>query len=180
VTASPVFHLERVASPIGCILLVSDGDGRVVALDFETHEARMHRLLKAQHGAGRFTLASGAGPAAVTARIHAYFAGELGALDGVEVRTGGTAFERTVWSALRRIPVGTTTTYGRLAAAIGRPSASRAVGRANGNNPVGIVVPCHRVIGADGSLTGYGGGVERKRWLLEHEMNERGTGTRRS
>jgi methylated-DNA-[protein]-cysteine S-methyltransferase len=81
----------------------------------------------------------------------------------------GTDFQRTVWQALRRIPCGTTISYGELARRIGRPAAVRAVGLANGANPVGVVVPCHRVIGADGSLTGYGGGIERKRWLLAHE-----------
>ena len=84
-------------------------------------------------------------------------------------RPAAPPFQREVWAALRAIPVGATTSYGRLAAAIGRPKAVRAVGLANGSNPIGIVVPCHRVIGADASLTGYGGGLERKRWLLEHE-----------
>jgi methylated-DNA-[protein]-cysteine S-methyltransferase len=92
------------------------------------------------------------------------------AIDAVDVRTGGTDFQRRVWAALRRIPAGTTTSYGRLAAAIGSPSACRAVGLANGANPIGIVVPCHRVIGADKTLTGYGGGIDRKRWLLDHEL----------
>jgi len=87
----------------------------------------------------------------------------------VPVRAGGTPFQRVVWAALREIPPGRTTSYGQLAARLGRPGASRAVGLANGANPVAIAVPCHRVIGADGTLTGYGGGIERKRWLLEHE-----------
>ena len=81
----------------------------------------------------------------------------------------GTPFQRAVWAALRRIPAGETLSYGQLAAQIGKPKAVRAVGLANGSNPVGVVVPCHRVIGADGSLTGYGGGLPRKLWLLEHE-----------
>jgi methylated-DNA-[protein]-cysteine S-methyltransferase len=81
----------------------------------------------------------------------------------------GTSFQRSVWAALRTIRCGETTSYGRLAAMLGRPKAMRAVGMANGSNPVSIIVPCHRVIGADSSLTGYGGGVERKRWLLQHE-----------
>lgn len=98
-----------------------------------------------------------------------YFAGDIDALDGVAVQTNGTEFQRTVWAELRRIPRGTTTTYGELAARIGKPTAARAVGLANGSNPVSIVVPCHRVIGADGSLTGYAGGTARKEWLLRHE-----------
>jgi methylated-DNA-[protein]-cysteine S-methyltransferase len=85
------------------------------------------------------------------------------------VQTAGTLFQREVWRALREIPCGSTVSYGKLAQQIGRPAAIRAVGLANGSNPIGVVVPCHRVIGADGSLTGYGGGIERKRWLLAHE-----------
>jgi methylated-DNA-[protein]-cysteine S-methyltransferase len=91
------------------------------------------------------------------------------ALDGLTVTTGGTDFQRSVWKALRAIPAGETRTYGQLAAAIGSPKAVRAVGLANGRNPVALIVPCHRVIGANGTLTGYAGGLERKRWLLQHE-----------
>jgi methylated-DNA-[protein]-cysteine S-methyltransferase len=93
----------------------------------------------------------------------------LTAIDSLPVKTGGTVFQRSVWAALRTIPTGKTTTYGRLAAGLSRPKAVRAVGMANGANPISIVVPCHRVIGADATLTGYGGGLERKRWLLQHE-----------
>ena len=84
----------------------------------------------------------------------------------------GTTFQREVWRTLLRIPFGVTWSYGQLAAAIGKPSASRAVGAANGRNPIAIIIPCHRVIGADGSLTGYGGGEPAKRWLLDHELVE--------
>jgi methylated-DNA-[protein]-cysteine S-methyltransferase len=101
-------------------------------------------------------------------QLRAYFAGELTCFD-LTLETGGTPFQRRVWDALQKIPYGTTTTYGALAAEIGQPRAVRAVGAANGRNPISIVVPCHRLVGADGSLTGYGGGLERKRWLLEHE-----------
>jgi methylated-DNA-[protein]-cysteine S-methyltransferase len=159
--------LERVASPLGTILLVADGDGAVRALDFEDHEARMRRLLARHYGA--CGLESGKAPADVTRRLAAFFAGELAGLEGIPVRTNGTEFQRQVWAALRRIPAGSTWTYGELAGVIARSGASRAVGLANGSNPIGIIVPCHRVIGADGTLTGYGGGLERKRWLLEHE-----------
>ena len=103
------------------------------------------------------------------AALQAWFAGDLRAFDGLSITTGGTEFQRRVWAALRDIPAGETRSYGQLAAAIGQPTAVRAVGLANGANPVGIVTPCHRVIGAGGALTGYAGGVERKRWLLEHE-----------
>jgi methylated-DNA-[protein]-cysteine S-methyltransferase len=94
---------------------------------------------------------------------------ELAAIDGILVETGGTAFQRSVWAALRNIPVGLKLGYGALASRLKCPKAVRAVGLANGANPVEIVVPCHRIIGSDGTLTGYGGGVHRKRWLLNHE-----------
>ena len=112
---------------------------------------------------------AGREPERVRAAVEAYFAGDVHALDGLTVTTGGTDFQRSVWKALRAIPAGETRTYGQLAAAIGSPKAVRAVGLANGRNPVGLIVPCHRVIGANGTLTGYAGGLERKRWLLQHE-----------
>ncbi|HZU98686.1 MAG TPA: methylated-DNA--[protein]-cysteine S-methyltransferase [Planctomycetota bacterium] len=108
-------------------------------------------------------------PRAVAARLEAYFAGDLAALDALEVEPEGTDFQRRVWAELRKIRPGETISYGELARRIGRPRAVRACGRANATNPIGLVIPCHRVIGADGSLTGYAGGIERKRWLLEHE-----------
>jgi methylated-DNA-[protein]-cysteine S-methyltransferase len=106
--------------------------------------------------------------AAAAAQLAAYFAGELTSFD-LDLAPDGTPFQRKVWTALRGIPYGQTVTYGQLAARIGAPAASRAVGLANGKNPISIVVPCHRVIGADGSLTGYGGGLPRKRFLLDLE-----------
>ena len=110
-----------------------------------------------------------ANPLGVSEKVRAYLAGDLYSLDGIAVDPGGTEFQQTVWSALRKIPVGTTRTYGQLAASIGRPTASRAVGLANSLNPVAIVIPCHRVIGSHASLTGYAGGLPRKQWLLRHE-----------
>ena len=107
-------------------------------------------------------------------RVRAYFAGVLSALAEVPVRTGGSEFQRTVWQTLREIPAGDTTSYGRVAARLGRPSASRAVGHASGANPIAIAIPCHRVVGASGALTGYAGGLERKRWLLAHEARALG------
>jgi methylated-DNA-[protein]-cysteine S-methyltransferase len=98
-----------------------------------------------------------------------YFDGEIGCLDTIEWRTSGTPFQRKVWTGLTRIAPGKTLSYGALAAKLGCPTAVRAVGLANGSNPISVVVPCHRVIGTDGSLTGYGGGIARKRWLLTHE-----------
>jgi len=160
-------YLDRVPSPIGAILLVSDGEV-LRALDFEDYEPRMQRLLR--NYCGRYDLTQGVCNGA-RQHIAAYFDGDFTALDAIPVQTGGTEFQRRVWAALRQIPPGSTTSYGRLAAKIGAPKASRAVGLANGANPVAIVVPCHRVIGADSSLTGYGGGLPRKAWLLRHEAN---------
>jgi methylated-DNA-[protein]-cysteine S-methyltransferase len=160
---------DRVSSPLGTLALAWDDEQRLRVLDFQTHETRMARLLRRHYGEGGYTLVPAPAPAAIAVPLGAYFAGALRAIETVPVETGGTEFQRHVWAALREIPAGTTTTYRELAASIGRPSACRAVGLANGANPVGIVVPCHRVIGADGTLTGYGGGLERKRWLLAHE-----------
>ena len=107
------------------------------------------------------------------AQLHAYFAGELERFE-LPLAPRGTAFQRSVWDALREIPYGRTTTYSELAASIGRPSACRAVGAANGRNPLPVIVPCHRVLGAAGALTGYGGGLERKRDLLAFEAAKAG------
>jgi len=160
--------LDRLPSPIGTLQLVCDDADTLCALHFGEDDARLPRLLRRLYGA-RDVPRPRAAPHAIRDALDAFFAGDLGATDRVAIRTPGSEFQRRVWTALRRIPPGTTTSYGALAAAIGRPGANRAVGLANGANPIGIVVPCHRVIGADGSLTGYGGGMERKRWLLEHE-----------
>ena len=163
--------LSRYAAPPladfgGDLLVVTEGE-TLRALDFADFEARMRTLLARHYGA--VTLVEGALPASIAAALDAYFAGDLAALDAVPVATGGSKFQRSVWAALRAIRPGTTTGYGALAAVIGNPGAARAVGLANGSNPIGIVVPCHRVIGANGTLTGYAGGVARKEWLLWHE-----------
>ena len=160
----------RIPSPLGDLLAVTDAAGRLHALDFEDYAPRLARLLRRHYGAAAATPPAGRAPIALRDALDAYFAGRLEALDTLAVETGGTAFQRRVWAALRRIPAGTTISYGTLAERLGQPSASRAVGLANGSNPVCIVVPCHRVIGADGTLTGYGGGLARKRWLLAHEQ----------
>jgi len=154
-------RIAHVSSPVGR-LLVAASDTHVCALAFEDDSSILRRF-------GKVTLIDHPDPLGAATCLDAYFDGDLHALDALPVDTGGTAFQRAVWSALRRIPAGSTTTYGQLAADIGRPTATRAVGLANGSNPVAIVVPCHRVIGANGTLTGYGGGLPRKRWLLEHE-----------
>jgi methylated-DNA-[protein]-cysteine S-methyltransferase len=153
-------------SPLGELTVVTAGD-RLAGLQFSDCAARLRRALERRFGGA--ALVAGPVPAAVAGALRAYFAGDLGALDAVEVDAGGTAFQARVWRALRRIPPGTTAAYRDLARRIGAPGAVRAVGAANGANPVGLVLPCHRVIGADGALHGYAGGVARKRWLLRHE-----------
>jgi len=162
------FALDRLPTPIGDALVVCDDAGRLRALDFADYKERMRRLLRLQY-AGGIELRLGKAPQCVRESLDAYFSGEHIALDKIELETGGTGFQRKVWTALRGIPVGSTSTYGALAAAIGLPKAIRAVGAANGANPISIVLPCHRVIGSDQRLTGYGGGLSRKRWLLTHE-----------
>ena len=165
-------RLERRPSPLGDILLVSDLEGRLRALDFEGYEPRMLRLLGLHYG--EVSLSPGEAPRSVQAALDAYFAGDVAAIDGVPAITAGSEFQREVWAALRDIGPGQTLSYGQLAARIGRPAASRAVGAANGANPVALIVPCHRVIGATGSLTGFGGGLDRKQWLLDHERRHTG------
>ena len=163
-----VFNVEVLPSPLGRMLIVSDSMQRLRALDWEDHEERMRRGLRRIYGREP-QLTRSAAPAATRRALQRYFAGKLQAIDEIPVQTGGTPFQSNVWRALRRIPAGTTLSYGRLAGRLKCPLAVRAVGFANGSNPVSIVIPCHRLIGSDGSLTGYGGGLERKRWLLEHE-----------
>ncbi|MGO9403434.1 MAG: methylated-DNA--[protein]-cysteine S-methyltransferase [Terriglobales bacterium] len=161
---------NRIHTPIGEMVIVADREGNLRATDWTDHEARMHRLLRLHYGENGFRLESASNPNGLTDAVSRYFAGELDVIDALPVETGGTLFQREVWRALREIPCGTTVSYTQLAEQIGRPAAVRAVGLANGSNPVGVVIPCHRVIGSDGSLTGYGGGIKRKRWLLEHEQ----------
>lgn len=112
---------------------------------------------------------SDADPAGSASVLRRYFDGDLDSLDAVPVELHGTPFQQRVWLALRTVKPGTTLSYSELAARVGSPSAIRAVGAANGANPIAIVLPCHRIIGRDGSLTGYGGGLARKQWLLAHE-----------
>jgi methylated-DNA-[protein]-cysteine S-methyltransferase len=162
-------YLEKIPAPPGTMLVLTDEEDRLRALDWEDYEARMHRLLRLHYGENNFVLSERGGRSNARHALEDYLAGDLLALDTIQVETGGTAFQREVWKTLRHISPGQTVGYGELAARIGKPKAVRAVGLANGANPVGVAVPCHRVIGANGSLTGYGGGLERKRWLLVHE-----------
>lgn len=165
--ASPRFHLDRFETPIGTALLVTDDQNFLRALDWSDYEARLHLLLRRHYG--EYVLAAASAPRDITAALTGYFSGDLGQLKKIKWRTGGTAFQRSVWAALPSIPAGTTSSYGVMAARLNAPKSARAVGLANGANPISVVVPCHRLIGADGSLTGYGGGLERKQWLLAHE-----------
>jgi methylated-DNA-[protein]-cysteine S-methyltransferase len=163
-----IFTVDSMPSPVGPILVVSDSQQRLRGLGWEDREDRLRRDLARIYKRPP-ELVRGAAPAAIRRALQRYFAGKLQAIDEIPVQTGGTPFQSNVWHALRKIPAGTTLSYGRLASRLRCPLAVRAVGFANGSNPISIVVPCHRLIGADGSLAGYGGGLERKRWLLAHE-----------
>lgn len=162
--------LDRMNTPIGELLLVADGSGKLRAMEWTDYEPRLHRFLRLHYGQNGYALIPTRNLHALRDKMDRYFAGDVHAIDKIEVETAGTPFQRSVWKELRNIPCGAPMSYGNLAQRIGRPTAVRAVGLANGSNPIGVVVPCHRVIGSNGSLTGYGGGIERKRWLLDHEQ----------
>jgi methylated-DNA-[protein]-cysteine S-methyltransferase len=166
-------HVAEIESPLGTLLLAARG-GRLCALEFADHRMRMHEIFAARFRELRLKPEATEQDARlardVGARLGAYFAGDLDALSEIAVDPGGTQFQQRVWMELRRIPPGTTCSYAELASRIGKPKAMRAVGLANSKNPVAVIIPCHRVVGADGSLTGYAGGIDRKRWLLNHEL----------
>ncbi|MGI0485265.1 methylated-DNA--[protein]-cysteine S-methyltransferase [Pantanalinema rosaneae CENA516] len=153
-------------SPLGKILLVSH-ETHLCALDFADYETRMLTLLQKRYGS--FRLSATTYLQDISDRITAYLAGDYHALDAVPVSTGGTPFQQRVWATLRTIPPGTVISYRDLAERIGQPNACRAVGMANSQNPIAIVLPCHRVISSNNQLTGYAGGLPRKYWLLQHE-----------
>lgn len=165
--------IDKISSEIGTISIVSNGE-KLCALDFADNEERMLKLLQKRYG--KFSLQNVKNPQGFSSQIAAYFKGDVydgqslrHSLQNIPLDTGGTAFQQQVWLALQTIPWGTTISYGELAAKINKPTAYRAVGLANSLNPIAIVLPCHRVIGANNQLTGYAGGIERKRWLLHHE-----------
>lgn len=170
--ASLTFLLERIETPTGRMFIVTDDEQRLRAVDWEDCEGRMRRLFQRRYGTTGVQLHDAVRPSPARQALEAYFAGELEAVTGVPAAAEGTPFQRAVWAALCRIPTGQTVTYGALAAGLGCPKAVRAVGLANGANPIAIFVPCHRVIGANSSLTGYAGGLARKRWLLAHESRD--------
>jgi methylated-DNA-[protein]-cysteine S-methyltransferase len=166
VRAQESLHLETVPSPIGDLLVATLGDA-VCAIAFEGGEVETEKYLARRYR--ECDQVPGRAPARVRKALEGYFEGDMAAFEGIEAAARGTAFQERVWGALREIPAGRTASYADIAHRIGQPSAVRAVGLANGQNPVPIIVPCHRVIGRDGSLTGFGGGLERKAWLLRHE-----------
>jgi len=163
------FFIDRLATPIGELIVIADAEDKLRAVDWSDHEARLARLNDRYYGKGRYTLTHRRDPGGLSSAMRRYFEGEIGVLAHLPVATNGTPFQTSVWRALRGIEDGTAISYAELARRIGKPRAVRAAGLANGQNPISIVVPCHRVIGSDGSLTGYGGGLARKRWLLAHE-----------
>ncbi len=158
--------VDSLDTPLGTVSLACDGRA-LVALEF-CSPAGLASRLRARYGPG-IAIRPARDPLGLTGRVRDWFAGDLEALAEVPVDGGGTPFQRRVWAALRQIPAGETESYSALASRLGNPGAARAVGLANARNPVAIAVPCHRVVGADGTLTGYAGGLPRKRWLLEHE-----------
>ncbi|SFT46178.1 methylated-DNA--[protein]-cysteine S-methyltransferase [Mesorhizobium sp. YR577] len=162
---------ETIDTPIGRLVLLADGDGSLCAAEFEDCGHRLDRWLRRRFGPDGYVLVPGHVPAATAKAFSDYFAGKLVALDEIAVALSGTDFQNAVWQALRRVEPGKRLAYSALAAHIGKPKAIRAVGAANGANPLSIVVPCHRLVGAGGDLVRYGGGLERKRWLLDHEAN---------
>lgn len=162
---SAEYRLERIETPIGLSIVITEPSGALCFHDWDEGDEAWLTAFRRRFGDGQWNEdATGLRPI-----FQRYFKGEVTVFDSVEVALHGTPFQIRVWTALRAIPAGTTISYATLAQRIGSPRAVRAVGLANGSNPISLVVPCHRVIGSDGSLTGYGGGLERKRWLLAHE-----------
>jgi methylated-DNA-[protein]-cysteine S-methyltransferase len=160
-----MIFVDAIDSPIG-VLTIAERAGRVCLLHFGPDSPEIHVMFGRWYpGEGR----SWQPLPQLASALTRYFEGEIGALDTISIELNGTPFQKNVWQALRRIPAGTTISYAELAKRIGEPTAVRAVGTANGANPVAVIVPCHRVIGSNGRLTGYGGGLDRKQWLLEHE-----------
>jgi methylated-DNA-[protein]-cysteine S-methyltransferase len=158
--------IATIDSPIGKLTIAARGP-RLCLLHFGPASSRLKASLKGWYPDD--PLESVSDPAGAVRVLRRYFDGDLDSLDEIEVELNGTSFQRGVWMALRSVKAGTTLSYAQLADRIGTPAAVRAVGAANGANPVAVVLPCHRIIGSNGSLTGYGGGLDRKRWLLDHE-----------
>lgn len=164
------YFLDRIETPLGEAQLICDGKGCLRLFGWTAKELRWRSRF------GEAAVVEKPNPFGLSAAIADYFNGNIHVIDDLPVVFSGTAFQNKVWHALRAIPAGETLSYGALARQIGEPKAVRAVGLANGSNPIGLIVPCHRVIGSDGSLTGYGGGLDRKKWLLAHEAQHAGHG----
>ncbi|MCS2171269.1 methylated-DNA--[protein]-cysteine S-methyltransferase [Scandinavium sp. TWS1a] len=160
---------DKITTPLGALWILCDEQFNLRAVEWDEHSDRMGYLLDLHYHAEGYERVASSNPNGLSKKMQTYFEGDLSVIDDLPSATAGTPFQREVWQALRSIPCGQVMHYGELAEQLGRPGAARAVGAANGSNPVSIVVPCHRVIGRNGTLTGYAGGVQRKEWLLRHE-----------
>jgi len=160
---------DKITTPLGPLWVICDEQYNLRAVEWEEHSNRMEELLNIHYRAQGYERVAVSNPNGLSQKLADYFSGDLSVIDSLPTATAGTPFQRQVWQALRTIPCGQVMHYGQLADTLGRPGAARAVGAANGSNPVSIVVPCHRVIGRNGTMTGYAGGVGRKEWLLRHE-----------
>lgn len=160
---------DKIATPLGPLWVLCDETFHLRAVEWEEHSDRMNELLDIHYRKEGYTRIPATNPGGLSRKLLDYFEGDLAVIDTLPTATAGTPFQREVWKALREIPCGHVMHYGQLAERLGRVGAARAVGAANGSNPVSIVVPCHRVIGRNGTMTGYAGGVQRKEWLLRHE-----------
>jgi methylated-DNA-[protein]-cysteine S-methyltransferase len=166
------FFIDRPATPLGEGVLISDDEGALRLFYWDDPGHRWKDALRRRYGEVALTEKKNAFGHAKA--LKDYFDGDIFVVDKLKVAFAGSPFQKKVWNALRGIGGGTTTSYAALAKKIGAPAAVRAVGLANGQNPISLIVPCHRVIGSNGSLTGYGGGLPRKRWLLDHETRHAG------
>ncbi len=160
---------DKIATPLGPLWVICDEAFNLRAVEWEEHSDRMEQLLDIHYRSTGYQRRASRDPGGLSTKLRDYFDGDLAVINTLPSATAGTPFQREVWQALRNIPCGQVMHYGELARLLGRPGAARAVGAANGSNPVSIVVPCHRVIGSNGTMTGYAGGVTRKEWLLRHE-----------
>ena len=160
---------DKIATPLGPLWVICDEQYQLRAVEWEEHSDRMVQLLNIHYRTGGYQRIAAQNPGGLSDKLRRYFEGDLDIITTLPTATGGTPFQREVWAILRTIPCGQVMHYGQLAQQLGRAGAARAVGAANGSNPVSIVVPCHRVIGRNGTMTGYAGGVQRKEWLLRHE-----------
>lgn len=160
---------DKIATPLGMLAVICDEQFRLRAVEWEEYRHRMMQLLDIHYRTEGYELREANNPGGLCQHLTDYFEGNLSVIDNLPTATAGTPFQREVWQVLRTIPCGQVMHYGQLAEKLGRPGAARAVGAANGSNPISIVVPCHRVIGRNGTMTGYAGGVQRKEWLLCHE-----------